>query len=196
MLKVLKKSTGLAELIAAAKDQKESAKEALYKFYYGYLMAVIMRYTRNSNDSEELVNDSFIRIFQNLSKFCPPTQSADLEKAFMGWIVKISCRIAIDFLRKGKLLTVDEELYDDVHPLINPDVMPHLNAQDILKMINNLPETQRLIFNMYEIEGFSHEEISRTLNVQENISRVYLGRAKQKLRLLYQKSTVDSDGTY
>lgn len=196
MLKVLKKSTGLAELIAGAADQRESAKEALYKIYYGYLMAVMMRYTRNSSDSEELVNDSFIRIFSNLLKFTPPERSADLEKAFKGWMVKISCRIAIDFLRKGKLLTADDELQDDAHPLVNPDVMPHLNAQDILKLINILPDTQRLIFNMYEIEGFSHEEISRTLNIQENISRVYLARAKQKLRLLYQKSTVDSNGTY
>lgn len=196
MLKVFRKSTGLVELIAAAADQKESAKETLYKFYYGYLMAVIRRYTRNSNDSEELVNDSFIKIFQNLSKFSPPEKSADLEKAFKAWMVKVSCRIAIDFLRKGKLLTVDEELQEDAHPLVNPEIMPHLNAQDILKLINILPETQRLIFNMYEIEGFSHEEISRTLNIQENISRVYLGRAKQKLRLLYQKSTVDSNGTY
>lgn len=196
MLKVLKKPPGLAELIAGAADQKESSKEMLYKSYYGYLMAVIMRYTRNSSDSEELVNDSFIKIFQSLSKFSLPENAAEQEKALKGWMAKISCRTAIDFLRRGKLQICDEELQEEAHPLTYPDAITQLNVQDILKLINVLPETQRLIFNLYEIEGFSHEEISKVLNIQENICRVYLTRAKQKLRLLYQKSTIDSNGTY
>lgn len=196
MLKVLKKSTGLAELIAGAVNQKESSKEVLYKSYYGYLMAVVKRYTRDSYDSEELVNDSFIKIFQNLSKFMLPELSEQHEKAFKGWIAKISCRIAIDFLRRKKLLVDDQELDESAHPVIYPSATVQLNVQDILRLVNMLPETQRVIFNLYEIEGFSHEEISKVLNIQENICRVYLTRAKQKLRTLYQKSTIDSNGTY
>lgn len=168
----------------------------MYKTYYGYLMAVVMRYINNRNDSEELVNDTFIKIFLHISQFHMPDEPQEIEKAFKGWISRIASRNSIDYLRKKKLITEDfDGVPDTKHPLIYSQALDQLHVQDILNLLNTLPESQRIIFNMYEIEGFSHEEIAAFLNIPENICRVYLGRAKQKLRKLYHKTLIAADGT-
>ncbi len=195
LLNLVKKKPDLAGILASFCNNNTSGKELLYKHYYGYVMAVVIRYTSNTHDSEELVNDSFMKIFKYAHSFKQPEDPAQLEKAFKGWIAKISSRTAIDFINKPKLTLQELELTENEHPKTIPEEMMKLNVQDLLKLLNGLPETQRLIFNLYEIEGFSHAEIGEMLGIQENISRVYLTRAKQKLRLLYQVN-MESNGTY
>lgn len=155
-------------------------------------MGIILRYVSNSYDGEELVNDCFIKIFKNIEGFQPPGNSADLNKTFKGWIVKIASRTAIDKLRTLKNQSYVDDLSEAEHPATHVSVASNLHVQDILKLLNNLPDNQRLVFNLYEIEGFAHEEISKMMNIPESSSRVYLTRAKNKLRTLYLKTLVNS----
>lgn len=160
------------------------SKEMIYKSFYGYLMAVTFRYTPNHVDAEELVNDSFLKIFKAIQQFVIPAEETQVEKSFKAWIGKIASRTAIDFLRSKKLfLSIDDVEISEPHTTVN--VITALNVKDILNLLNGLPEMHRLAFNMYEIEGFSHLEISKMLNISESSSRVYLVRAKQALRTLY-----------
>lgn len=165
-------------------------KERVYKKYYGYSIAVISRYVNDRYDAEELVNDCFIKIFKNISQFTFPVDPEDLDKAFRGWIAKISSRTAIDYLRSKKTFLYVEDMEQDAEPYTEVNVISELNVQDILKLLDALPEMHRIIFNMYEIEGFSHDEISEMLNIPVSSSRVYLTRAKNKLRDFYTK-TID-----
>ncbi|MBC7914773.1 MAG: sigma-70 family RNA polymerase sigma factor [Pyrinomonadaceae bacterium] len=174
------------DLTGCLKD-RNNHKERIYKRFYGYAMAVIMRYLNDRNDAEELVNDCFIKIFKNISQFNYPTDPAQLDSAFRGWIARISSRTAIDFLRTKKTFLYIEDVGPDNEPYTDINVISRLNAEDILKLLNALPEIHRIIFNMYEIDGFSHDEISETLNIPVSSSRVYLTRAKTKLRSLYAK---------
>jgi RNA polymerase sigma factor (sigma-70 family) len=190
-----KKQPNLKDLLLDLGKVDSSAKELLYKHYYGYVMAVIIRYTSNPADSEELANDSFMKIFNYAHTFTPPADPAHLEKAFKGWIARIASRTAIDFLNKPRLFIQDIEISENDHPMIIPQQMMNLDVQDILKLISVLPELHRIIFNLYEIEGFSHLEIAQMLGLKENISRAYLTRAKQKLRQLYELEN-RSYGTY
>jgi len=166
----------------------------MYKSFYGYLMGIILRYTKNTEDSEELVNDSFIKIFKNLSTFRAPVNPEELTKAFKGWIGQIASRTAIDKLRSAKMQFYVDDLAEHEHPATSVSVTSELHVNDILNLLNHLPETQRLVFNLYEIEGFAHEEISKMLHIPESSSRVYLTRSKNKLRSLYM-NTLDNSYT-
>lgn len=190
-----KKKTSLVDLLRDWNKAGSSAKELVYKHYYGYIMAVIIRYTSNTYDSEELVNDSFIKIFKYANTFIPPKDAEQLEKAFKGWIARIASRTAIDFIKKPKLFIQDCDILNLEHTGTANEEMMHMNVQDIMKLLSELHELHRLIFNLYEIEGFSHAEIGQMLGIKENISRVYLTRAKQKLRLLYELD-MKRNGTY
>lgn len=195
MMSLVKKKPDLFKILKDFRSNSDFSKEFLYKQYYGYIMGVIVRYTSNIPDSEELVNDSFIKIFNHVQHFKCPADPLVLEKAFKGWIATIASRTAIDFIKKPRLFVCDDEITEMDHPLTFPEEMMRLDLQDLLNLLNKLPEIQRLIFNLYEIEGFSHLEISTMLNIKENISRVYLTRAKQRLKFLYQIN-MESNGTY
>lgn len=182
----------LQDILIGCSDNDEQCQEWVYKSFYGYVMGVIVRYNKDVSQAEELVNDSFIKIFKNIRMFIYPEGSENLLKAFKGWMAKIASRTAIDFLRISKNIQTNDEL-TEVHSLADHyNVLDKMNAQDILKLLDDLPQIQRIIFNMYEIEGFKHEEIANELHIPVKNSRVYLGRAKERLRILYQQTLTRS----
>jgi len=184
------------ETIVGCLRNHSKSKEMIYKSFYGYLMAVILRYVKDRDDAEELVNDVFIKIFNAVNQFKFPTNKEEHQKAFKAWISKIASRTAIDFLRSKRNLLSIEEIVEEQEPLTEINIIAALNVKDILKLLDALPEIQKLIFNLYEIEGFSHDEIAKSLNIPESSSRVYLTRAKNKLRMLYSKTLVNTYATY
>lgn len=147
-----------------------------------------MRYVRNEYDAEELTNESFMRAFGKLDTFNSGDFGDRFEKSFRAWLARIAINMSIDFLRAQKqfvaLDDINEGAFD--HPRV--DVSGDLHVEDIMKLLLQLPDIQRAIFNLYEVEGYSHEEISTLLGIPESTSRTYLTRAKKKLRKLYLES--------
>lgn len=172
-------------LDACVQKDEERAKEFIYKKYYGYVLAVVTRYVKSEYDAEELVNETFIKAFKNLPRFNRVGEGPILEKSFRGWLARIAANLSIDLLRSQKNMVAMEEVGEqDIKPvLINAS--DKLFAEDILKLLERLPEIQRIIFNLYEVEGYAHEEIGKMLNIPDSTSRTYLTRAKQRLRKLY-----------
>lgn len=170
---------------ACAQKNSNRAKEFIYKQYYGYIMAVVLRYVKDSHDAEELVNECFIRVFKSMDRFKMNGEMDSLEKLFLGWMARISSNLSIDHLRaKKQVILIDD--HQQFEAFVNPS-RPSVNLEvdDILKLLDTLPEIQRLIFNLFEVEGYSHEEIGLKLGIPESTSRTYLTRAKKKLRELY-----------
>ncbi len=182
------------DLIKGCISNDDVSKEMVYKSFYGYLMAVTLRYSSNRVEAEELVNDSFLKIFNSIRQFTFPPAATDPEKPFKAWIAKITSRTAIDFIR-GKKIFLSTDDIEIEEPITTVNVITALNVKDILSLLNQLPELHRLVFNLYEIEGFAHTEISKLLNIPESSSRVYLVRAKQSLRNLYAKTLNSTYGT-
>lgn len=183
------------DVIVGCQQNDNKSKEMVYKSFYGYLMAVVLRYVGERNDAEELVNDTFIKVFKAIAQFNLPKKQEEHEKAFKGWISKIASRTAIDFLRTKKIVIGLDEIVEEQEPVNEVNVISALHVKDILKLVATLPETQKLVFNLYEIEGFSHEEIAKLLKIPESSSRVYLTRAKNKLRILYSTTLINSYAT-
>lgn len=182
------------EIIAALSARDERIQERVYVHYWGYLMGVSTRYFKDRNVAREVVNDSFIKAFKTMYDFKHNGDLLDFQKTFKSWLSTITVRTALDKIRANKSALTFVEEYDDVH-VGHVDVEQKLFAEDILKLMNELPELHRAVFNLYEIEGFSHEEIGSMLTIPVSSSRTYLTRAKQKLRELYKKSIKITDGT-
>ncbi|MCL7987221.1 RNA polymerase sigma factor [Sphingobacterium sp. lm-10] len=168
-------------------SDSERSKAYIYKKYYGYVKAVVVRYVKLDIESEEIINESFVKVFRKLSSFEQHTDDEVLEKTFRSWMARIAVNTAIDMLRvKKQMQFIDDEDGVEIGNL-SVNMTSSLEANDILKLLDGLPPIQKAIFNLYEIEGYSHEEISKMLDVPESTSRTYLTRAKQKLRMLYGK---------
>jgi len=173
---------------SCAKNNDERAKELIYKRMYGYVTVVVSRYIRNSYDVEEMVNETFIKAFKAINSFSYSEKDEDkIEKLFFGWVGRIAVNLSIDHLRSRKHFQANDDLVEDELKLVSVLPSDDLEVHDILKLLDQLPEIQKTIFNLYEVEGFSHDEISSKLNIPESTSRTYLTRGKQRLRLLYKQ---------
>lgn len=175
-------ATGIseAELIRKCKKGDLRYQEKLYKCFFSYAMGVGLRYLSNRDDALEAVNDAFIKAFGAMHHF-----NEDLP--FKPWLSRIVVNTAIDRRRKD-LKYMEEVDLDGADCIMIPShAVEKLNAQHILKLLNELPNLQRTVFNLYEIDGYSHDEIGGMLNIAASSSRVYLSRAKEKLKQAWTK---------
>jgi len=168
-------------------DRTERGKSHIYRTYYGYVMAVVLRYVPAGMESEEIVNESFVKAFRRMAAFEMHAENDVLEKTFKAWLARIAVNTSIDVLRARKPTDMLEDVSEadlKEHAVVMAD---SLGVQDILKLLDSIPPIQRSIFNLFEIEGYSHEEIGRMLGIPEATSRTYLTRAKHRLRKLYRE---------
>jgi len=165
------------ELITQCITGNLKYQEILYKQFYGFAMGIGLRYSLNRDDALEAVNDAFIKVFKKLSEYNP-------DKPFKAWLSTIIINTAIDRRRKELKYQLNTDLGSVILMYSPSNTIDDLNAQDILNLLDLLPITQSTIFNLYEIDGYSHDEIAKMLSIPASSSRVYLTRAKEKLRKL------------
>ncbi|MCC5944758.1 MAG: sigma-70 family RNA polymerase sigma factor [Bernardetiaceae bacterium] len=149
----------------------------LYKQYYGYAMSVCLRYSNHKEEAAEVLNDSFLKVFNKIHQYDP-------KKSFRGWLRRILINTSIDYYRRNEKHYYHSDVESAMAEEYDLNVLDKLSAEDIYKIIQKLPEIYRITFNLYEVEGYSHEEISQKLGVPAGTSRSNLSRAKQKLREL------------
>lgn len=188
LIQVLKKEPSLKQLIEGCAKKEYKSEELLYKTFYGYLCGVAYRYIKDRNTINDVVNDAFVKIFKKISDFAFDGPAEELPKVFKGWIGRVTANAAIDSIRAKKVMLYVDDIGDETAMNIAVESPDNLSYQDILKLIDELPPIQQLIFNMHQVEGFSHEEIAKKFNIPASTSRVYLTRARVKLIERYQKS--------
>lgn len=168
------------EIIHHCKTGSLKHQEMLYKLFYGYAMGISLRYSLNRDDALEVTNDAFIKVFNGINSY-------NNAKPFKAWLRTVIINTAIDRRRKDLKHQQQADLEDAVGISSNVTAVDSLNVQDILKMMQQLPPVQLTIFNLYEIDGYSHDEIAQMLSLSASSSRVYLTRAKEKLRSIINK---------
>lgn len=173
-----RKEENIEVIIEGCIRKKEKYQELLYKKFFGYALSVALIYNHQRSDALEVVNDSFVKVFSNIGKYDP-------SKPFHGWLRKIVINTSIDNLRRNNKnhLHVEAEKYSI--PDETPNAISHLAAQEIIEILNQLPHFHKTVFCLFELEGYSHEEIAQQLGIPASSSRVYLTRAKQQLRELF-----------
>jgi RNA polymerase sigma factor (sigma-70 family) len=149
--------------------------EMLYRQFYGYGMGISLRYAHNRDEAAEIMNDGFLKVFNNINKY-------DDKQPFKPWFRRILINAAIDHYRKNArhYHHLDEQAVDS--EIVDIELINKLDIQDLMKLLNDLPENYRITFNLYEIEGYSHQEIAKMLDIAEGTSRSNLTRARNLLR--------------
>ncbi|GAB3765271.1 RNA polymerase sigma factor [Spirosoma pomorum] len=180
MLRIIPFFTTETQLIAALKRGESRAHKLVYERFSGKMLAVCTRYCTNRDDAEEVMLDGFMRVFEKISQFRE-------DGSFEGWIRRIMVTESLMFLRKNKQLRQEVALDDT---LVEPDydwADAALNENDLLRLIGQLPEGYRSIFNLYAIEGYTHAEIAELLGISEGTSKSQLSRARTLLQASLKK---------
>lgn len=166
------------QLIEGCIRKDAQCQKAVFDRYGSKLLGVSVRYARNNADAEDILQDAFIKVFEKINQFRH-------EGSFEGWMRRIVVNVA---LKKYKVLRYSSEQTDkdiaEHEDIIHNDASAyaHLSEKDLLKLINELPDGYRLIFNMYVIEGYKHEEIAALLQINAGTSRSQLAKARNLLQ--------------
>lgn len=176
------------ELIRRCSEGESRAQELLYRRYFSFAMSVCIRYTRDQYEAMEIVNDSYMKVLGSIEEF-------DSSKSFRSWYGRILVNSAIDNYRRNSKHVTHLQISDlESTEMEEPSISAELSANDILSLFRKLPDNYRVTFNLFEIEGYTHEEIGQMLDISTSTSRSNLARAKKMLRDLY-KRNFDSDSS-
>ncbi len=169
------------KIIKGCQNRKIGAQKALYEKYAGKMLAVCRRYTGNLPDAEDLLQEGFIIVFDKIAQYRN-------EGSFEGWLRRIFVNHSLQFLRKK----IHMYSLSNFHIVAEDDFQERfeskegLSLKEILDYIDQLPEGYKAIFNLYVLDGYTHQEIAELLNISVGTSKSQLARAKKKLRNLLQ----------
>ncbi|MEO5783372.1 MAG: RNA polymerase sigma factor [Ginsengibacter sp.] len=161
----------------------------LYHRFSPKMYSVCLRYSGNADDARDLLQEGFIKIFKNLSKYRG-------DGSFEGWIRRIFVNTSIEHFRKKVYLQDVTETQERTLEDKEWNVLDDLAEKDIMKMIHQLSPGYKAVFNMHVIEGYSHKEIADILGINEGTSKSQLARAKMVLKKMvhdrYNKTSNDA----
>ena len=162
-----------------------TAQQELYQRYSPKMLSVCYRYAKNREDAEDMLQEGFIKVYSQISKF---ENRGSLE----GWILRIIVHTCINHLKKNKKFNEHVDLAYAGNIVIREDYIPSIiQAKQIVETIRTLPIGYRTVLNLYAIEGYSHKEIGQLLDIEESTSRSQYTRAKNMLEeMLVQKRII------
>jgi RNA polymerase sigma-70 factor (ECF subfamily) len=171
---------------ACALNSRESQK-VIYSSFYGYAMAICDRYTGKHDDAIEILNDGFLKIFKEIHHYKPAY--ADVVSSFKGWLRKIMVYTAIDHFRKNHKHQMVTQLDDVVYQMVsvNEDALDKLSYEEIIRAVQDLSPGYRTVFNLFVIDGLSHDEIAAQLGISAGTSKSNLFKARLQLQKILLK---------
>jgi RNA polymerase sigma-70 factor (ECF subfamily) len=187
----LEQQKELKTIVEACLRGERRAQERLFQTYYGKMLAVCMRYLNDRDSAQEILQVSFLKVFDKLEFF-------DFTGSLEGWIRRIVTNTAIDHLRKAKkdpfLSDQDNDFVTgSSDPMVESEqiALLDLKAQVAIEAIGKLSPAYRAVFNLYVIEEHTHKEIAEILGISEGTSKSNLAKAKMNLqRLLKEQFTL------
>jgi RNA polymerase sigma-70 factor (ECF subfamily) len=165
----------LQQLIDGCKKQNRQSQEMLYKRLYGFAMKICLRCANNQSEASEVLNEGFFKAFTNIEKYDP-------KWPFKAWLGKIMYHASIDYYRANLKWSYMENLEKSDDPVHQATIEHQLGYNELLAIIQRLPPAYRMVFNLYAIDGYSHEEIAQMIGISASTSRSNLHKARQKLQ--------------
>ena len=175
------------DLIQACKKQDPRAQKLLWERFSPTMFGVCKRYVKTVEDAEDILVEGFFKAMTKIDMYKG-------NGSFEGWIRRIVVNEALMFLRKKKNFKMTVEINDNLDHQTTVTVEDELQAQDILKLLDQLPTGYRTVFNLYVIEGYKHREIAEELGISINTSKSQLILAKKRLAALVNKQEVNNFG--
>lgn len=170
------------ELIRKCRKQNGQAQKAIYDRYAPKMLTICIRYIHDADQAEDVMISAFVKIFERIEQYKG-------EGSFEGWIRRIMVNESLTFIRRNKSMYLEVDIeHADREPNYGT-LDSALQAEDLLKLIRQLPVGYRTVFNLYAVEGYSHKEIAEQLGISENTSKSQLSRA----RTLLQKQLLETE---
>jgi len=165
----------LHQLIGGCIKQDRTSQKMLYKAFYGFSMGICLRYANNRDEAAEVMNQGFYKVFTRIETF-------DRTRPFKAWLGRIMMNVSIDYYRANLKMAYTDDL-DKAEHLSDGDLTDQkLNYDDLLRMVQKLPRAYRTVFNLFAVEGYTHEEIGELLHISPGTSKSNLHKARQKLK--------------
>lgn len=168
------------DIVEGCRQRNRKAQEALYKAYYKTMMTLCLRYTKNNDDAVEVLNNGFLKVFQNIQRY----ESG--KGSLYTWIRTIVVNSCLDFIKKRSRYERHQELNDAVEVHVPPEAVSRMKAAELLQAIRSLPPSTTAVFNLYVVEGYGHKEIGLLLSISEGTSKWHLSEARKQLKLKMQ----------
>lgn len=164
----------LEQLIQGCIRNERSAQEKLYRLFYPKMMALVKRYIDHDEQAEEVLNNGFLRAFQKVKQYT-------FQGSFEGWIRKIVFHAVADYVKQNARYS-DQIILVEKDEMVHKDLADKLYYNQLLQLVQTLPDATRAVFNMYVMEGYSHKEISNILGISEGTSKWHLSEGRKNLK--------------
>jgi RNA polymerase sigma factor (sigma-70 family) len=167
-------SDDLQHIIMCCARNERGAQEKLYKMFHSKMMSVAVRYTNDRSQAEDIVNMGFLKCFQKIEKFT-------FQGSFEGWLRKIVLRTALDTLRSNEKYN-EKVIFVEKEEFVEKDHAERMYYDQLLQLVNTLPKTTKMVFNLSVLEGFQHKEIAEMLGMSEGTSKWHLSEGRKILK--------------
>jgi len=165
----------LSQLITDCAAGKSRAQARLYQLFAPKMYGVCLRYSRDATEAEDNLQDGFIKVFDKIGTFRH-------EGSFEGWMRRIMVNVALEKYRKRNLLQTVDDIAAFEMPDLKDEILSEISANDLLKLIRELPPRYRMVFNLYVFEGMNHKEIAEEMMISDGNSKSNLARARTILK--------------
>jgi RNA polymerase sigma factor (sigma-70 family) len=162
-------------LIQGCKRKDRESQRLLYQHYYSYALSICARYSTTNAIAREVVNDGFMKVFAKIHQYNP-------ESSFKAWLRKIMIHTAIDQYRK-ELKHMNQASVESAHGVfIQPRAVSDISHEELIGLVQRLSPAYRAVFNLYVIDGYTHEEVGKALGISPGTSKSNLLKARENLR--------------
>jgi RNA polymerase sigma factor (sigma-70 family) len=179
----------IQQIIAGCINNDPRDQMKLYNKYYGYCLKIVFRYVYRYDKAVDIVNDGYVKVFRHFNKFSNGDPE-HVERMLMGWMRTIMVNTAIDYLRKHEFTPEIGGNFDSVWLNEASSITSDQSClyKELVSEIRKLPPGYRAVFNMFVIDGFTHQEIGRHLGISEGTSKSNLSKARVLLQKIIKKS--------
>jgi len=174
------KKDPLFEIIEGCVKGDSKSQQIVYQKFYGKMLGACMRYSKDREEARDILQDGFLKVFTNIRSYTG-------TGSFEGWIRKVIINTALDYIRKNKQLIQyanSDYVEENAEEIQEEESNEHQNisTEEIMKAVQQLPTAYRTVFNMFVVDGFSHQEIANELGINIGTSKSNLSKAKVHLK--------------
>jgi len=162
-------------LLEGCKRGKPKSQEALYKRFAAAMFGICLQYASSEEDAQDIMQEGFVKVFRKLDQ-------VKNTSAFPGWIRRVMINTALEKYRSQALLLRIDDVKEEADKEMDDGIFENLTCQELVTLIQTLTPQYRLVFNLYAIEGYSHQEISSELGISVGTSKSNLSRARSILQ--------------
>ncbi|TZF82251.1 sigma-70 family RNA polymerase sigma factor [Pedobacter sp. BS3] len=171
----------IQDIISGCRKNNRKSQKALYQLFYSFSMKICLRYAKDKEEAIEIVNDGFMRVFTHIGRY-------DSAKSFKSWLSTIMINTAIDYYRR-RIKSIEMEELNDKHDVEDAEsILSRMHYEDLISLVQKLSLAYRTVFNLFVIDGYSHEEISKMLSISTGASKSNLFKAREQLKRMLREA--------